>query len=125
MIAGVGVDLVEVARMEKILQRWQDRFLHRVFSGEEISYCRRKAVPALHFAARFAAKEAALKALGIGLGMGLALQDIATVRDAAGTPSLSFAAPGRRMLAQAGISRTHLSLTHTKDYAVALVIMER
>lgn len=125
MIAGVGIDLVEVARMEKILQRWQERFLQKVFTGEEIAYCCRKAAPALHFAARFAAKEAALKALGIGLGMGLALKDIGTVRGVKGGPSLSFTEPGRWMLAEAGICRTHLSLTHTKNYAMAMVVMEK
>ena len=70
MIFGIGTDLVEVSRVEKILQKWGEKFLKKVFSQNEIEYCKKKAFPAIHFAARFAAKESFLKSLGIGLGMG-------------------------------------------------------
>ena len=125
MISGIGVDLVEIARMERILQRWGDRFLQKVFTAEEIAYCRAKAVPALHYAARFAAKEASLKAMGLGLGMGLALKDIGTAHRGGGAPELSFSEAGQRALYRAEIRRAHLSLTHTKEFAIAMVVMEK
>ena len=69
MITGTGIDLVDVSRMKKLLAKWGDRFTERYFSQHEIDYCCRKAVPAIHYAARFAAKESFLKSLGIGLGI--------------------------------------------------------
>lgn len=67
MIVGIGIDLVEVPRMQRILGRWGHRFLARVYTPEEIAYCQARALPAMHYAARFAAKEAAMKAMGTGL----------------------------------------------------------
>ena len=124
MIAGIGIDLVEVPRMQKILRRWGDRFTARVYTPEEIAYCRGKALPAIHFAARFAAKEAALKALGLGLGMGLDLREVGVARNNAGLPRLAFTERGLRMLGERSICRTHLSMTHTRELALAMVIME-
>ena len=66
MVKGIGVDLVQIPRMRRVVKRWQDRFLRRVFTDAEIAYCRKRRDPVPHLAARFAAKEAALKALGIG-----------------------------------------------------------
>jgi len=124
VIAGIGIDLVEVPRMQKILRRWGDRFTARVYTPEEIAYCRGKALPAIHFAARFAAKEAALKALGLGLGMGLDLREVGVARNNAGLPRLAFTERGLRMLGERAIGRTHLSMTHTRELALAMVIME-
>ena len=124
MIAGIGIDMVEVPRMQKILRRWGDRFTARVYTPEEIAYCRGKALPAIHFAARFAAKEAALKALGLGLGMGLDLREVGVARNNAGLPRLAFTERGLRMLGERAICRTHLSMTHTRELALAMVIME-
>jgi holo-[acyl-carrier protein] synthase len=89
-----------------------------------VAYCRQKASPAIHFAARFAAKEAFLKSLGIGLGMGVALKDIAVVNDDRGKPDLVLYGEARRMIDERGIRRMHLSLTHTAESAVAMVILE-
>jgi holo-[acyl-carrier protein] synthase len=125
VITGIGVDLVEIPRMEKILKRWGLRFLERVFTPEEIRYCREKAAPAIHYAARFAAKEASLKSLGIGLGMGLNLTDIGVTRTDKSPPRLFFSERGVLMLREGGICRTHLSLTHTQRYAMAMVVMEK
>ena len=91
MISGMGIDLVEIARIDKIISRWGDLFVRKVFAEEEISYCRKHVLPAMHFAARFAAKEACLKALGIGLGMGVGLKEIWVSRSDKGVPSLIFA----------------------------------
>src|SRR2546425_12535355 len=75
-INGIGVDLVNIPRMRDVIDRWQDRFLQRVFTDQEIAYCRARRDPVPHFAARFAAKEAALKALGTGLRLGIRWREL-------------------------------------------------
>ena len=125
MISGMGADLVEIDRMGKIIARWGDRFVHRVFADEEISYCRKHALPAMHFAARFAAKEACLKALGIGLGMGVGLKEIWVSRSDRGVPSLIFADKARILMEKQSIKGAHLSLTHTRRHAMAMVVLEK
>src|SRR5947207_14171412 len=75
-VNGIGVDLVNIPRMRDVIDRWQDRFLRRVFTEAEIAYCRRRRDPVPHFAARFAAKEAAMKALGTGLSMGVKWREL-------------------------------------------------
>src|ERR1035437_10145145 len=88
MIQGIGIDLVENERIEKIITKWGEKFLQRVFSEEEINYCGRHIQASIHYGARFAAKEAFLKALGIGLGMGVKLREIEVVHDDQGKPDL-------------------------------------
>src|SRR3990167_597679 len=75
-ISGIGVDLVNIPRMRAVIERWQERFLARVFTEQEIAYCRARRDPAPHFAARFAAKEAGLKALGTGLRLGVSWREL-------------------------------------------------
>jgi holo-[acyl-carrier protein] synthase len=124
MIAGTGIDLVDVTRMKKILSRWGDRFPERFFSPGEVDYCRKKATPAIHYAARFAAKESFLKSLGIGLGMGINLKDIEVMNNPQGKPDLILHDQARHLLVQRGIRKVHLSLTHTSQYAAAVIILE-
>ena len=90
MIYGIGTDFVEVPRIEKILQKWGEKFTGRVYSKGEIDYCHNKAFPAMHFAARFAVKESFLKSLGIGLGMGVKLRDIEVINTPQGKPILKI-----------------------------------
>jgi len=125
MISGMGVDLVEIDRIDKIIERWGDRFVQKVFADEEISYCRKHVLPAMHFAARFAAKEACLKALGIGLGMGVGLKEIWVSRSDKGVPSLIFADKARMLMEKQAIKCAHLSLTHTRRHAMAMVVLEK
>lgn len=124
MIIGTGIDLADVKRIQRLLAKWGDRFTGRFFSPGEMAYCGQKASPAIHFAARFAAKEAFLKSLGIGLGMGVALKDVEVVNDDRGKPDLILYGEARRMINDRGIRRMHLSLTHTAESAVAMVILE-
>lgn len=124
MISGTGIDLVDVGRIERLLGKWGDKFTGRFFSGQEIEYCSRRAVPAIHFAARFAAKEAFLKSIGFGLGMGVRLADIEVVNDDKGKPRLSLHGGAQRRLVIMGVRAVHLSLTHTSGHAVATVILE-
>jgi len=125
MIYGIGTDLVEVNRMEKIIQRWGERFTEKVYSQDEIDYCTRKAYPAIHYAARFAAKESFLKSLGIGLGMGVSLKDIEVINNAQGNPQLKMNERIRKVLDTHGITSVHISMTHTREHAHAVVILEQ
>jgi holo-[acyl-carrier protein] synthase len=125
MIYGIGTDLVEVNRIEKIIQRWGERFTEKVYSRNEIAYCTRKAYPAIHYAARFAAKESLLKSLGIGLGMGVSLKDIEVINDAKGNPQLKMNERIREVLDTHGITSVHISMTHTREHAHAVVILEQ
>jgi len=125
MIQGIGIDLVENDRIEKIISKWGQKFLHRVFSGKEINYCGRHIQASLHYGARFAAKEAFLKALGIGLGMGVKLREIEVVHDDQGKPDLSLHGEAKLQIEKREIKRIHLSLTHTKNYATAIVLLEK
>jgi len=125
MISGIGVDLVEIERLHKILDRWGEKFVQKVFADEEISYCRKHVLPAMHFAARFAAKEACLKAFGIGLGMGVGLREIRVSRSDKGVPSLIFADNALILFEKQAIKGAHLSLTHTRHHAMAMVVLEK
>lgn len=125
MIYGIGIDLVENSRMEKIIEKWGDKFLNKIFSGEEISYCKRHAQCAIHYGARFAAKESFLKALGLGLGGGVKLSDIEVVNDESGKPGLRLYGTAKSQIEKINITKVYLSLTHTKKYATAVVLLEK
>jgi holo-[acyl-carrier protein] synthase len=125
MIYGIGVDLVENDRIEKIIQKWGEKFLSRVFSDREVAYCRRHAQASIHYGARFAVKESFLKAIGTGLGRGVKLLEIEVVNEESGKPQLMLSGGAREYLVKAGIERIHLSITHTKNYASAMVLLEK
>lgn len=124
MIHGIGMDLVEVDRIEDSIRRFGDRFLGRILRPEEIRYCQAQGRPALHVAARFAAKEAASKAFGTGIGTDLGWLDLEVVRDALGKPDLVLHDSARALAGKRGVVRTHLTLTHTGSIAGAYVILE-
>ncbi|MGO9137440.1 MAG: holo-ACP synthase [Syntrophales bacterium] len=125
MIHGIGTDLVEVSRIERILTKWGDRFLQRVYANGEIEYCNNKAFPAIHFAARFAAKESFLKSLGIGLGMGVKLREIEVSNNELGSPVLKVNKKIGNILDNLGVNAVHVSMTHTREHAHAIVVLER
>ncbi|HVZ39465.1 MAG TPA: holo-ACP synthase [Candidatus Kapabacteria bacterium] len=123
MIVGIGTDLAEVERIARALATYGEQFERRVFSDEEIAYCR--STPgrmAERYAARFAAKEAFSKALGTGMRMGVAWRDIVVRRAMGGRPMLEL--HGRAAQLAVGM-RTHLSLTHTDATAMAVVVLEQ
>ena len=124
MVIGVGIDLVEVSRLEQSLARFGDRFLQRVFTERERLYCSATRHPAQHFAARFAAKEAAAKALGTGLSQGIGWQQIEVVRLPGHAPELVLTGAARDRADLLQVDRTHLSLTHTDMHATAVVVLE-
>ena len=125
MIYGVGIDLVENDRIEKIIQKWGEKFLCRVFSDREIEYCGRHAQAHIHYGARFAVKEAFLKAISLGLGRGVRLQEIEVVNEPSGQPTLMLYGGAQDFYQGAGLTSAYLSITHTKKYASALVLLEK
>lgn len=122
MAAGIGVDLLEIARMERVIER-RPSFLKRVFTDEERAYCERFARPAEHYAARFAAREAVLKALGTGFSQGIGLRDVSVKNDELGRPIAVLSGRALEIAREKGVQEVALSLTHTHDVAVANAVM--
>ena len=121
-IAGHGIDLVEVARIARLIDDHGQRFLDRCFTAHERGCAEGTKRRAEHLAARFAAKEAVLKALGTGLTGGIAWTDIEVVRQDSGAPSIRLHNEAAKLAASSGVSRWLVSLTHTGGHAAASVI---
>jgi holo-[acyl-carrier protein] synthase len=124
MIYGIGTDIVEIPRLKSVLDRWGDRFVGRVFTEEEVTYCNGKAHRAAGYALRFAAKEAFVKALGTGFGAGLFFQQIEVTHDENGAPLFRLHGKGRSACRDRGIKKSFLSLSDDGTYAVAFVVLE-
>lgn len=124
MILGLGIDLVEVARIERALKRFGPRFLERILHGNELAYCQSQTAPAGTVAARFAAKEAVSKAFGTGIGEELGWKDIEVVRLSSGQPSVRLHGKAVELLAARGGRNVHLSITHTAGHASAVAVVE-
>lgn len=118
-VFGIGIDVVEVSRIERMLEDYGERFIEKVFTPGERDYCEKASRPALHYAARFCAKEAVAKALGTGIGARLEWLDMEVRRDEAGAPRLELSGAGRRFVEANGILEVKISLTHAKEYAAA------
>lgn len=122
MIVGVGCDIIEIERIARAIK--SESFIRRVFTAEEVAYCQRRGQQAAaSFAARFAAKEAVLKALGTGLREG-SLQEIAVDNDGLGKPLVQLSGHFAMLAKQLGVKNIQISLSHSRDFAVAYVIME-
>jgi holo-[acyl-carrier protein] synthase len=124
MIVGTGIDICEVHRIRESIERFGDRFLRRCFTAREIAYCQSKANFAERFAARFAAKEAAMKALGTGLSQGISWQHLEVGHAPGGRPTLLLTERAAEIAKRLAANHTHLSLTHVRDQAVAMVVLE-
>ena len=124
MIAGIGIDLVEIDRIERMIEKYGDAFLAKVFTPEEIDFCSARAKPAQHYAARFAAKEAALKALGTGVQKQSGFKDVMVERAEQEAPNLILKRGAQRRADELGVKTMHVSLTHTERYAAAYVVAE-
>lgn len=124
MIYGVGIDMVKITRIGEALKRFEGRFQERVFTPVESAYCLQKKDPHLHFALRFAAKEAFAKALGLGMQAGITWKDIEVSNEASGKPVLELYGPCAKLCTKLGIREKLVSLSHEKEYGIALVILE-
>ncbi|HXG94078.1 MAG TPA: holo-ACP synthase [Blastocatellia bacterium] len=124
MIVAIGIDIVEIQRVEEILARRGDRFRRRVFTEAEIDYCERRAARVESYAARFAAKEAMMKALGTGWAEGIAWREIEVIRGESGAPAIALHGRALARMRELGASRAHLSISHSREFAVAQVVLE-
>jgi holo-[acyl-carrier protein] synthase len=122
-VRGIGVDLAAIGRMREVVARWDERFLRRVFTDEELAYCRRRRDPIPHLAARFAAKEATLKALGTGLAMGIKWRELEVRRERGAAPTMVLYGRCRAIARARGGDRVLISLTHDGDYALAQAML--
>ncbi|MDA1080216.1 MAG: holo-ACP synthase [Gemmatimonadetes bacterium] len=124
MIAGVGIDMVEIARIERLLASKGARAIARLFTDGEVDYSNARARPAMHFAARLAAKEAAFKALaGSDDARLIGWREVEVVSKPGGPPSLVLHGRAETRARELGVQRVHLSLTHTDQTAAAVVIL--
>ena len=128
MIHGIGIDLIETDRIKNQLKKNGERFYEKVFTNKEIEYCTQGAnlsVRAQRFAGRFAAKEAFFKAVGTGLRSGLRWVDVEIVNDELGRPMIILKNKAFQIIEFETISNIQLSITHDRQSAVAIVILEK
>ena len=124
MIVGTGVDIVEVPRISQAFERFGERFRNRIFTEAEIRYCDSKANRLERFAARFAAKEAAMKAIGTGMRGGVTWRDFEVGREPSGRPTMLLHRKAALVAEKLGVRRSHLSMSHTEEHAIAYVVLE-
>jgi len=124
VIAGVGIDLIELARFKAAMRRQGPPLLQKVFTAAERRYCEGKWNRVAHYSARFAAKEAVLKALGTGWSGGIRWTDVEIARDGTGSVSVKLGGQARKVAARRKIRRVHLNITHAEKYAAAVAIAE-
>jgi holo-[acyl-carrier protein] synthase len=124
MVAGVGIDIVEVERIAESIGKGHG-FKQMVFSQKEIAYCDKQANSYQHYAARFAAKEAFFKAMGIGWATGTSFNEIEVVNDENGKPIVQLLGETAQYASGLGINKILVSLSHTKTMATAVVIIEK
>ncbi len=123
MIFGSGVDIVEVFRMEDSIRKWGDGFLKKIFTDKEIEYSNSKRFSCQHFAARFAAKEAVVKAFGEPKKFPIKWTEIEILKDEEGKPIVQFHNDALKLKNKKKITKVMLSISHSKNYAVANVIL--
>ncbi len=124
VIVGIGVDLVSLPRFAELMERRGEAAVSRFYTPAEAERCRQSKSALESFAARFAAKEAFFKALGTGWGLGGRWTEVEVVSAPSGAPSLVLSGRAAEAAAERGVSRIHLSLTHTHDTAAAFVVLE-
>jgi holo-[acyl-carrier protein] synthase len=124
VIVGIGLDVVEMARIESALTRYGERFERRVFTPAERAACRDRVDRARALASRFAAKEACLKALGTGWAQGLTFLDVELGTNGVGAPELRLLGPAAERAGRMGVRRVHVSVSHEAEVAASVVVLE-
>src|SRR5262245_2033598 len=124
MILGVGIDIIEVARIGASYEKFGERFLNRILLPDEIKYCLTHKIPAPFLAARFAAKEAISKAFGTGIGKHLGWHDLEVRRKESGEPYVVLHGKGQTLLEGRNARVVLISLSHTQSYAAAVAVLE-
>jgi holo-[acyl-carrier protein] synthase len=123
LIVGMGLDVIEVGRIAPNIER--EAYLRKVFTPAEIEDCHRSLNAAERFAGKFAAKEAFMKALGAGLRQGIWFSQIEVLNEDSGQPHLAVSGTSRELLASRAVATIHLSISHTAELAIAIVILEK
>jgi phosphopantethiene--protein transferase domain len=123
-VIGIGVDVIECSRIQRSIERFGERFLHRVFTDGEIEYSMSMKFPERHLAARFAGKEAVAKAFGTGIGKAMGWRNIDIRKKESGEPFLVFSGPAKAFAAERGVTSALITLSHTENYAVACAVLE-
>lgn len=118
-IFGIGIDVIEIERIEAAIEEFDGHFLERIFTEAEREYCGKQSRPVIHYAARWAAKEAVSKALGTGIGKNLRWTDVEVLRRASGEPEISLSGAAKEFADKHGVAEIKVSLTHAKHYAAA------
>ncbi|HRP69253.1 MAG TPA: holo-ACP synthase [Turneriella sp.] len=124
MIVGVGIDICENDRIAEMLEKYKNRFLERVFTKDEITYCLNKKEPTPHLAARFAVKEAFIKALGMPRDLRISYRDVG-LKGSEGKKDIHVTGLLAEMLASKSVTNILFSISHARDYSNACVILER
>ena len=124
MILGIGIDIIEAARIASSYERFGERFVNRILLPDEIAYCLSHKNPAPFLAARFAAKEAISKAFGTGIGAALGWQDMEICRKESGEPFVVLHGKGKELFASRGAKQLLVSLSHTQNYAAVTAVLE-
>lgn len=124
MIAGIGVDMVKVSRIEKAISSWGDRFINRIFTANEYNFIAARHNHISAFALHFAAKEAFSKAVGTGMRGGFKWSDVEVFHYASGKPGLKLYGRANELCQDLGVERFHLSLSDDSGLAIAIVILE-
>ena len=124
MIYGIGVDIVNITRMGRVVDRWGTRFLKRIFTEQEINFCFQGSRSNSSLALRFAAKEAFSKAIGLGMRKGIRWRDIEIVHNKRGRPDLNLTGKARSFCQKEGIMSWYVSLSDDGDYGIAIVALE-
>lgn len=122
MIYGIGIDLVKITRMKEAVERWGEKFLEKIFTYDEITYCYARKEPYLSLSVRFAAKEALIKA--IGSEVRVPLTDIEIVNNREGRPSIVARGRLEEFFGKKTITQCHLSLSHEREFGIASVVLE-
>lgn len=124
MIFGIGIDIIEVNRVKKLVEK-DDHSLQKIFTPKEIAYCRKLPQGAESFAGRFAVKEAFLKAMGTGWSEGLKFSEIETLNDQRGNPEITLYGQTKEHFENQSLSLAHVSIAHLREYATAIVVLEK
>ncbi|WP_438864260.1 holo-ACP synthase [Neptunicella sp.] len=123
-VVGLGTDIVEIARIEKQLEK-SDRLAQRVLTEDEYALFKQHLFPARYLAKRFAAKEAMVKAIGIGIGNGVSFQDVEVLNQDSGQPFLTLSGKVLEVCQQLGVTSTHISISDEQHYALATVVLDK
>ena len=122
-LLGIGIDVVEVSRIENSIAEFGQKFLDRIFTSQEQDYCQKQKRGAIHYAARFAAKEAISKAFGTGIGKDVGWLDLEVLRKASGEPEIHLHGRAKDFAAQKKVADIKISLTHAEHYAAANAVI--